>query len=98
AGNLMNHLHRREFLHSTAAGLAAATLWKLQSAHAAPTVDAKYLKIATFKFNATPPIGHGCCGGWIKPIEVVDDPMEALGLVLLGAGDPIVICAVDWTG
>jgi len=89
---------RREFLHSTAAGLAAATLWKLQPALAAPTVDTKNLKIATFKFDVTPPIGHGCCGGWITPIQVVDDPMEALGYVLLGAGEPIVICAVDWTG
>ncbi|MFO0918680.1 MAG: hypothetical protein U0872_10235 [Planctomycetaceae bacterium] len=91
-------IDRREFLQSTAAGLAASTLWKLQPAHAAPTVEAKNLKIATFRFDATPPIGHGCCGGWIKPIEVVDDPMEALGFVLLGAGAPIVICAVDWTG
>lgn len=95
----MNHpLDRREFLQSTAATLAAATLWKLEPVLAAPAVDAKNLKIAPFKFDATPPIGHGCCGGWIKPIEVVDDPMEALGFVLLGAGEPIVLCAVDWTG
>lgn len=54
--------------------------------------------MATFRFDVTPPIGHGCCGGWITPIQVVDDPMEAVGFVLTGAGDPIVICAVDWTG
>ena len=91
-------LDRRDFLQSAAAGLAAATLWKLQPAQAAPAVSAKNLKLAPFKFDATPPIGHGCCGGWIKPIEIVDDPMEALGFVLLGAGAPIVICVVDWTG
>lgn len=95
---MLNSLDRREFVLTAAAGLAAATLWKLQPAHAAAAVSAKNLQIAPFKFDATPPIGHGCCGGWIKPIEVVDDPMEALGFVLLGAGDPIVICAVDWTG
>jgi hypothetical protein len=95
----MKHpLDRREFLQSAAAALAASTVWTLQPAHAAPAVSANNLKIATFKFDATPPIGHGCCGGWIKPIEVVDDPMEALGFVLLGTGDPIVICVVDWTG
>ncbi len=94
----MSHLDRRAFLQAAVAGLGAATLWKLQPADAAPAVSAKGLKLATFKFDATPPIGHGCCGGWIKPIEVVDDPLEALGIVLLGAGKPIVICVVDWTG
>lgn len=91
-------LDRRDFLQSAAASLAAATTWTLKPSLAAPTVSAKNLRIAPFQFDVTPPIGHGCCGGWIKPIEAVDDPMEALGLVLTGAGDPIVLCAVDWTG
>jgi hypothetical protein len=56
------------------------------------------LQIAPFKFDVTPPLGHSCCGGWIKPVEVIDDALEANGLVLLGAGRPIVLCAVDWTG
>ena len=54
--------------------------------------------IAPFRFDVTPPLGHACCGGWIKPVSVVDDPLEAIGYVLLGAGAPIVVCAVDWTG
>ena len=56
------------------------------------------LQLAPFKFDVTPPLGHSCCGGWIKPVEVIDDALEANGLVLLGAGRPIVLCAVDWTG
>lgn len=28
----------------------------------------------------------------------VDDPLKALGVVLLGHGEPIVLCAIDWTG
>jgi hypothetical protein len=28
----------------------------------------------------------------------VDDPLRALGVVLLGVGKPVVMCAVDWTG
>jgi hypothetical protein len=32
------------------------------------------------------------------PVRGVDDPLRALGIVLLGAGKPIVLCAVDWTG
>jgi hypothetical protein len=32
------------------------------------------------------------------PVRGVDDPLRALGVVLLGAGKPIVLCVVDWTG
>ena len=56
------------------------------------------LKISTFRVDATSPKGQPCCGGWIKPIEVVDDSQEVLGFVIQGAGKPIVVCAVDWTG
>ena len=41
---------------------------------------------------------HPLCGGWILPVRGVDDPLRALGVVLLGAGKPVVLCAVDWTG
>lgn len=56
------------------------------------------LHLAPFRFDVTPPLGHSLCGGWIKPVEAVDDPLEAIGFVLLGAGKPIVLCVVDWTG
>ena len=89
---------RREFLTQTL--LTTAAGWSLlapEQGHAAEA-SAGELRIATFRFDVTPPKGHSCCGGWIKPIEVVDDPLEAVGIVLLGAGKPIVLCAVDWTG
>lgn len=56
------------------------------------------LHIATFRVDATPPIGHPLCGGWIRPAEVVDDPLWLRGVVLLGDGPPIVLAALDWTG
>jgi len=56
------------------------------------------LRIAPFRFDVTPPVGHPLCGGWIKPVVAVEDGLEALGYVLLGAGEPIVVCVVDWTG
>jgi len=59
---------------------------------------AKSLQISTFRVDATSPKGQPCCGGWIKPIEVVDDSQEVLGYVIQGMGKPIVVCAVDWTG
>ncbi len=88
---------RRDFLKQTV--LTTAAGWSLLVPRAVQAAEsAGGLHIAPFKFDVTPPIGHACCGGWIKPIEVVDDELEAVGVVLLGAGKPIVLCAVDWTG
>lgn len=56
------------------------------------------MRIAPFRFDVTPPVGHPLCGGWIKPVAAVEDALEALGYVVLGAGEPIVVCVVDWTG
>lgn len=94
----MPPLNRRHFLRHTAAATAAAALSPslLQATNAASATG--QLRLATFRFDVTPPLGHSLCGGWIKPVEAVDDSLEAIGLVLLGAGAPIVLCAVDWTG
>jgi hypothetical protein len=54
--------------------------------------------LATFACDVTPPAGHPLCGGWIEPVRAVDDPLRALGVVLLGMGEPLVLCAVDWCG
>src|SRR5262245_39580648 len=56
------------------------------------------LHLATFACDVTPPEEHPLCGGWIEPVRGVDDPLKALGVVLLGAGKPVVLCAVDWCG
>jgi len=56
------------------------------------------LHLATFSCDVTPPDGHPLCGGWIMPVRGVDDPLRAVGVALLGAGKPVVLCAVDWTG
>jgi hypothetical protein len=56
------------------------------------------LRLARFDIDASPPIGHPLCGGWIKPAAVVDDPLRLRGVVIEGAGPPIVLAALDWTG
>jgi hypothetical protein len=86
-------MDRRTFLHASVAAGSALLLPELASAAEAPR-----LTIAPFRFDVTPPLGHPLCGGWIKAVEGVDDPQEAIGFVLRGAGEPIVLCAVDWTG
>lgn len=92
-------LNRREFVNASLAGLTAASLpGALLAAQTDKPSVAGDLQIAPFRFDVSPPIGHTCCGGWIQPVVGYDDPQEAIGFVLLGAGSPIVICAVDWTG
>src|SRR6202044_22387 len=56
------------------------------------------LHLACFRCDVTPPLGHPLCGGWIEPVRAVDDPLWALGVILLGMGRPVVLCAVDWCG
>lgn len=94
----MSSWNRRSFLQRTGAALATGWTWRAGRAAATPQSSTGALRLARFRFDVTPPIGHSCCGGWIRPVEVVDDPLEAIGIVLLGAGPPIVLCAVDWTG
>jgi hypothetical protein len=83
---------RRRFV-GTSVATGAATLSPFADA-----ADSSKLRIATFRFDVTPPVGDPLCGGWIPPVVDVVDGLEAIGFVLLGAGKPIVICAVDWTG
>jgi len=56
---------------------------------------ADLLSVAMFQADATPPIG--------SPVAYVNarsitDPLSARGVVLIGVGKPIVLCAVDWIG
>ncbi len=89
---MSTRISRRRFLGTSIAAGAAAL------ASSANGSDSTKFRIASFRFDVTPPVGHPLCGGWIKPMVDCDDALEAIGFVLLGAGKPIVICAVDWTG
>jgi len=98
---MSKRINRRDFGRTTLAGsLAASAAWALlpDSLRAETTTAVGDLKLARFRFDVTPPTGHSLCGGWIQSVVDVDDELEAIGLVLLGAGAPIVLCAVDWTG
>ncbi|MSU49048.1 MAG: hypothetical protein EXS37_08190 [Opitutus sp.] len=90
----MKAIPRRDFLRTSA--LAGGAMLAAPLLRAA--TSARSLHLAPFRFDVTPPPGHSLCGGWIKPVLGIDDPLEAIGFVLLGAGAPIVICVVDWTG
>ena len=94
----MRSLNRRRFVGTTAAGAVGGGLLGWRPATGLGTGNELDLRLASFRVDVTPPVGHSLCGGWIKPVEAVDDPLEAIGLVILGQGLPVVLCAVDWTG
>jgi len=56
-------------------------------------VTSSELRIAIFQADATPPLGTPVAYALARKIE---DPLTARGVVLLGVGKPIVLCAVDW--
>ena len=88
-------MNRRDFISGSTGAMVAGALLTSDSVAADKPGN---LRLATFRFDVTPPEGHSLCGGWIRPVVGVDDPLEAMGYVLLGIGKPIVVCAVDWTG
>lgn len=62
------------------------------------TASDRPLRVAIFQADVTPPLGSPLCNGNVKPVLEVVTPLTARGIVLLGAGEPIVLCAVDWVG
>lgn len=52
--------------------------------------------VAPFEADITIPIGHACMGGGVADAKQILDPLFAKGFVLLGAGEPIVVVALDW--
>ena len=57
---------------------------------------AEPLKLATFDLDATPPVGSRLAYDPVTNLWELG--LRARGVVLIGAGEPIVLCAVDWIG
>ena len=53
-------------------------------------------QLSSFTVDVTIPLGHTCMGILPTPAKKIVDPLYAHGFVLLGAGQPIVLVAVDW--
>jgi hypothetical protein len=71
-------------------------LTALQADQSPQPVTASALKVATFDVDATPPLGSAMA---YDPVKRLDElTLRCRGLVLVGAGQPIVLCAVDWIG
>ena len=59
---------------------------------------ASTFSVAPFRFDITPPLHHALLGGLVMPAVALDDALEGIGYVLLGAEAPIVVCVLDWAG
>lgn len=53
-------------------------------------------RLAVFSADVTPPLNSPLCGGLVKPVSSVSEPLQAHGIVILGTDHPVVLCAVDW--
>ncbi|MCA8987138.1 MAG: hypothetical protein KDA78_05835, partial [Planctomycetaceae bacterium] len=54
------------------------------------------VRLATFDVDATPPLGAAMA---YDPVRKQGElPLRCRGVVILGADQPIVLCAVDWIG
>jgi hypothetical protein len=54
------------------------------------------VQLATFDVDATPPLGSGMAYDIVKRVDELT--LRCRGVVLLGGGQPIVLCALDWIG
>lgn len=52
-------------------------------------------RIAIFDVDVSPPVGSPLA---YDPCVEVTDPLSCRGVILLGAGEPIVMAAIDWLG
>lgn len=63
---------------------------------AATTPQAGGLRLAVFDVDVTPPVGSMMA---YDPVKAQGElGLRGRGVILLGAGEPIVLCAVDWIG
>jgi len=61
-----------------------------------PTIfAAEPIRVGTFDVDASPPVGSPLA---YDPTKGVDTPLSCRGVVVAGAGKPVVLCAVDWIG
>ncbi|MBM4092598.1 MAG: hypothetical protein FJ276_24745, partial [Planctomycetes bacterium] len=56
---------------------------------------AEPLRVGTFDVDASPPVGSPLA---YDPTKGVETPLSCRGVVLIGSGAPIVLCAIDWIG
>ncbi|MDR1746740.1 MAG: hypothetical protein LBR49_05655 [Tannerella sp.] len=105
--NKIKKMDRRRFIgtiSATSAGMAISGLTPAFSKEAASndlstefqSEENEAIQISTFDIDATPPVGSYLT--YEPMIGSYDLGLRAKGIVLKGAGMPVVLCAIDWIG
>ncbi len=74
-----------------AAAVAAAWSWSPPG-----FTEAAELRVATFRCDVTPPLGFLTYPPTFKPLETIEHPLLAKGIVLDDGTQRYVLCAIDW--
>lgn len=89
----MTRFTRRSWLSATVAAAAAVGGWTTSALGRSRLASQR---IATFRVDVTPPLGHPLLGGNFRRAEKIGDPLYAHGLVFLGGDRPAAVVSVDW--
>ncbi len=89
--NLLN-FRRHRFVFS----LLVMTVIAFENNLNAENIQVHRLSVATFDIDATPPVGSMMAYDRVRRVDELG--LRCRGIVLLGAGEPIVLCAIDWIG
>jgi hypothetical protein len=73
--------------------VAAAAIW---TGLPLSITEAAQLRVATFRCDVTPPLGYLTYPPAWKPLEKIEHPLLAKGIVLDDGGRRYVLCAIDW--
>lgn len=82
--------NRRDFCRAGAALALAGT-----SPYRACAADNSTLRVSTFRSDVTPPLGFPSYPSYL-PLETVEHPLLAKGIVLDSGQQRYVLCAMDW--
>ena len=74
--------------------LRLPSIWDLVAAGS--LAEAAELRVATFRCDVTPPLGYLTYPPTFKPLEKIEHPLLAKGIVLDDGGRRYVLCAIDW--
>lgn len=74
---------------------ALAVAWLTLSSYSSFAAAPPVLKAGTFSVDASPPVGSPLA---YDPTKGTVHPLSCKGLVLIGEGGPVVLCALDWIG
>jgi hypothetical protein len=86
---------RRGFLQSTALGAGlAGRLWA--GVHA--PANGQGVDVSVFTADVTPPVGEPLNCGYNAPVQTIEHPLLAKGLVIGAGPEACVLCAIDWVG